>query len=115
LKEWDVESGPELMKICRACGIPSKISNAAQVNAMVNRLTWPRSVRSVGAGAHLGVRLLQLPSGSGPLSHFSPERLQRQRPLLSPGKVSSDGAHSAVAWQRPRRSGPKGQGRPSAA
>lgn len=103
---------PGLMNWPRQGGKPSTIKSIAQDTAMTASVARPRQTRSVGTGEHFAIGRQQLPSGNGPDSHAPPGRVQRQRPLLSPGLVSRTGRHSAVARQRPFSSGPCRHGWP---
>jgi hypothetical protein len=94
-------------------GLPSKTNNTANDAAITASVARLRQTRNVGTGEHFEIGRQQLPSGIGPDSHGSPGRVQRQRPLVSPGLVSNTGLHSAVARQRPLESGPCRHGWPS--
>jgi hypothetical protein len=103
------------MNLFRHGGLPSRINNIAHEAATTAIVTRPRHTRNVGTGEHFVMGRQQLPSGNGPDSHAPLDRVQRQRPFVSPGLISRRGLHSLVTQQRPFESGPTRHALPSQA
>jgi len=77
----------------------------------VQKAAAPRLARMLKCGVQGGIGRQHLPFSSGPCSHGPPRDGARRHRHWSP---TIDGAHSNVAWQLPRLSGPTRQVSPAA-
>src|SRR6266542_108686 len=87
------ESAPGLATFAR--NGPHKLtSNTPAVKAATEIVKILRLARRLRDGTHFGMARVHVPSGRGPISHGPPNsavRVQRQRPLSSPPRVSNTG------------------------